>query len=82
MWRAFFLAVGVYFILVGAQCLSVDRIYFRDRDPPPARGPFDLGAKEGAQRELKPAPWLPWTFISSGSVVCLYSFTLPRKLAK
>ena len=82
MWRSLFLALGFYFILAGVQCLSVDHVYFRIHESAPAPGPFDLMAKEGPQKELAPPPWMPWTFISGGAVVCLYSFTLPRKLAK
>ena len=30
MWRAFFLAVGVYLILLGAQCLCVEKFVLKD----------------------------------------------------
>ena len=27
MWRAFFLGIGVYLMIAGAECLAVDRVY-------------------------------------------------------
>ena len=27
-----------------------------------------------------PAPWVPWSLLSTGAVVCLYSFTIPKRM--
>ena len=29
MWRSFFLAIGIYLIIAGSECLAVDRVYWR-----------------------------------------------------
>jgi hypothetical protein len=80
MWRAFFLAIGVYMILFGLQCMTVDRVVLKFHDAPPAAN--GLGeAKAGPQKQFVPAAWVPWSLMSSGAVVCLYSFTIPRRVA-
>jgi hypothetical protein len=63
MWRSLFLALGLFALLLGVQCMFIDR----------ARWSGDGG-------EIVPADWAPWSLMSTGAVVILYSFTLPKKL--
>jgi hypothetical protein len=82
MWRAVFLSLGIFLMVVGAECLAVDTAYLRLRDdPPPQNSPIDAKQEIGPQKTLTPAPWTPWSLMSSGAVVCLYSFTIPRRVA-
>jgi hypothetical protein len=80
MWRAFFLAIGLTLMIFGVECLAVERVVLRIHDNPPATPGVE--AKEGPARQYSPAPWVPWSLLSSGAVVCLYSFTIPRRLGK
>ena len=85
MWRAFFLAVGVYLILLGGQCLGVQKFILKDRRPvvQQVQQPFLFRANQpqvGPQKELVPPPWAPWSLMSTGAVVCLYSFSIPHRL--
>lgn len=83
MWRAFFLAVGITLIIFGAECLGVETVNLRMREPPPPRAlPFGGQPKPGPHKTLTPPPWAPWSLISTGAVVCLYSFTIPRRAKK
>ncbi|MGA2616573.1 MAG: hypothetical protein ABSF26_03125 [Thermoguttaceae bacterium] len=83
MWRAFFLAIGLYLVIFGMECLAVDQVYLRAHEAPrPAAGLFQSAAAEGPPLTFAPSPWMPWSFLSSGIVVCLYSFTIPRRLGK
>ncbi|MCA9100432.1 MAG: hypothetical protein KDA63_04725 [Planctomycetales bacterium] len=66
MWRAFFLAVGITAMLLGAECLAVDKVI--------VRSPSD-GAGE-----ISPPDWAPWSMISAGAVTVLYSFTIPQRV--
>ncbi|MGQ9576767.1 MAG: hypothetical protein ACUVUC_15780 [Thermoguttaceae bacterium] len=81
MWRAFFLGFGIYVFLLGAQCLAVERFILKARLP--ARASNTLLAegepKPGPRRELVPKEYAPWILMSTGAVVCGYSFTLPRR---
>jgi hypothetical protein len=82
MWRAFFLAVGFITILVGVECLGIERVNLKLKDAPPAPvSPFDLEQKIGSQKYLNPPPWAPWSLMAAGAVMCLYSFTIPRRVA-
>jgi hypothetical protein len=66
MWRAFFLAIGLFTFILGFECLLIDRATFSD-------------IESGAARDLIPPDWAPWSLMSAGAVVMLYSFTLPAK---
>jgi hypothetical protein len=68
MWRSLFLALGIFTLMLGLEALIVDSATFANHGDP------------GAARELVPAEWAPWSLLSAGAVVILYSFTLPQKL--
>jgi len=80
MWRAFFLAIGTMTIILGLECLAVEKVLLRVREPPPAQTWLDVAPKPAPNKVLVPAPWIPWSFISAGAVVCLYSFTIPKRM--
>ena len=82
MWRALFLAVGFFIMILGVECLGVERIKLKVHEDPPAPvSPFDTETKVGAQKQIVPPPWAPWSLLASGAVMCLYSFTIPRRVA-
>lgn len=74
MVRAFFLAIGMYAFILGLECLVIDKAVLKATD--------DSVAQQVAKsyREFTPADWAPWSLLSAGAVVMLYSFTLPAKL--
>jgi len=74
MLRAFFLAVGVFCVSLGLECLVIEKaVLFPKRDT--------IGADLTTMgREIAPAEWAPWTLLSCGAVVMLYSFTIPAKM--
>ncbi len=81
MWRAFFLGIGVYLMIAGAECLAVERVVWRaSADPAPSAVPFIKQAPK--PKDASPEPWLPWCLLSTGAVVCLYSFTIPKRMGK
>lgn len=77
MWRALFLAVGIYCCVLGAECLVIEKATMTPRSK--EQGFFGAGAPK---RELKPSDWAPWSLLSAGTVTILYSFTLPQRLHK
>jgi hypothetical protein len=82
MWRAMFLAIGFFLMILGAQCLGIEKVNMKMREAPPAPiSPFDSEEKVGSQKQISPPAWAPWSFLSTGAVVCLYSFTIPRRVA-
>lgn len=79
MWRAFFLGVGFYCCLLGLECLVIDKAIMRTKGQN-ASGAFESATRNlGKPREVVPADWAPWSFLSGGVVTILYSFTLPKR---
>jgi hypothetical protein len=75
MFRAFFLALGTSAFILGLECLAIDKAVLHAR--------AGSGAAEQiavSYREFAPPDWAPWSLLSAGAVVMLYSFTLPAKL--
>jgi hypothetical protein len=76
MWRAFFLALGIYAVMLGVECLVIDKALLAGEKEQGS----SLMPKFGEQRkEIEPPEWAPWSLLSGGSVVILYSFTLPKR---
>jgi hypothetical protein len=81
MLRGFFLAIGLSMMIFGLECLAIERVYFRVHDDAPPTNSLTASApKAGPAKQFAPAPWMPWSVLSSGAVVCLYSFTIPRRM--
>ncbi len=77
MWRAFFMGVGIFACIFGAECMVSDRFVLGGEvKAPPAQAIF--AAATAKKREWVPPEWAPWTFLSVGTVSILYSLTLPK----
>ncbi len=81
MWRAMFLAIGFFVIILGVECLGVDKVSLKLREEPPPPSFLDSEPKEGAPIQFLPPPWAPYSLMAGGAVMCLYSFTIPRRVA-
>ncbi len=79
MWRALFLALGVYACLLGAECLLIDKAVLSGSR---SGGLMSSLNPSTAKRELVPSDWAPWSLLSAGAVTILYSFSLPNRLTK
>ena len=79
MWRSFFLAIGISLCILGAECLVLERAVLAG---PKNDFETSLFLGEGAPRRvIEPPEWAAWSLLSSGAVVILYSFTVPRLVA-
>lgn len=84
MWRSFFLAIGITMCIWGAECLVIEKAVLAGESKAPPAQEFTAYLAEPtrpAARELTPPEWAPWSLMSTGAVVILYSFTLPRRVA-
>ncbi len=70
MFRALFLALGVYTCLLGVEALAVERAVLKKPEKSPA----------AQQKVVVPPDWAPWSLMGGGAVVVLYSFTIPRRV--
>jgi hypothetical protein len=83
MWRPFFLALGVSAVLFGVECLGVEKMVLKARHEAPARAVlfFDTTPQLGPNKEFAPPPWLPWSALVTGAVICLYALQIPQRLS-
>lgn len=87
MWRAFFLAVGISLVIIGGQCLVVERVVLaRGTDASAVQNnEYIFGAQNSATRsggkDIIPPDWAPWSLMAAGAVVMIYSFTVPRRVS-
>lgn len=84
MWRGFFLAVGITLCVLGGECLVVDRVVWADTSPMPPQssiGGYPQGPGVAASRDFKPPEWAPWTLLTGGAVVILYSFSIHKRVS-
>ncbi len=82
MWRALFLAIGIYMCILGAECMAVESFEMKL-----AQASVDLATPAtlfgsppvtGVGRTIKPPEWAPWSFLSAGTVIILYALTINR----
>ena len=83
MWRAFFLAIGIYMCIVGAECLAIERFELAteqvDEEPGTPATLFGAPpAPAAGSRDIEPREWAPWSFLSAGTVIILYALTINR----
>ena len=83
MWRACFLAVGITLVVWGVECLVIEKAVLAGEAKPAQAeyGALLAAPTQPSAREIKPPEWAPWSLLSSGAVVILYSFTIPRRVA-
>ena len=86
MWRAFFLAIGISLVIIGAQCLVVDRVVLAHGAPAEAKQDVGLFGTQSTssstgKKDLTPPDWAPWSLMATGAVVIIYSFTVPKRVA-
>jgi hypothetical protein len=70
VFRALFLALGVYTCVLGVEALAVERAVLKKPENSPA----------AQQKVITPPDWAPWSLMGGGAVVVLYSFTIPRRV--
>ena len=81
MAKAFFLAVGLSLCLLGGECFVVEKAVLAAKAKPKAAAKSSFLATTSAapkKRVIKTPEWAPWTFLSTGAVIVLYSITLTR----
>jgi hypothetical protein len=81
MWRALFLAIGIVLCILGGECLLVEKAVLAQHKDAEAPAPTAFMSPDAAPppKEISPPEWAPWSLLSAGAVVLLYSYTLPRR---
>jgi hypothetical protein len=79
MMRSFFLALGISALLLGVECLVIERAELHGEDSNTMAG-FARRAVP-SYHEVEPPEWAPWSLMSVGAVVILYTITIPKRAA-
>jgi len=74
MWRTLFIALGLYAVIVGVECLVIEKAVLAKH-----AAPQEAGSVGPASRDFVPPDWAPWSLMSVGAVTMLYSVTLPKR---
>ena len=83
MWRALFLAVGIFCCLLGFNAIAIDKAVLRSGVAATVKDNAALGIRRAGTTgrvEVQPPDWAPWGLLSVGVVVILYSFSIPRRV--
>lgn len=73
MGRALFAAIGAFVLLVGLQLACCEKVIWRYKTDV---GGFSFTRAQSA--EFVPIDHHPWAYITAGTVICIYSYTLRR----
>ncbi len=93
MWKALSLAIGITLIMVGVELFFVQELEvrkLRQASPETSSAPGSLfqTASFGSQataddqaptRLIKPLDWMPWSLLAVGSIIVIYTFTIPGR---
>ena len=94
MWKAMSLAIGVTLILVGVELFFVEELEVRKLRQTAAQsqnadgGLFQnasfsniVNAREDSAptRLIRPQDWMPWSLLAVGSIIVIYTFTIPGR---
>ncbi len=93
MWKAFFLALGIFLIVLGAETLVVDKFVMSDsRRLPRLVAPDQYNAQYGvfssasyqsqvarpANRIIQSKDWMPWSLLAAGAITVMYTSSFSR----
>mgnify|MGYP006865012726 CR=1 FL=1 len=84
MWRSMFLSAGIMACILGGECMILEKAVLAG-EPEKIEQTATIFAPNpptaAAPREIKPPEWAPWSLLSTGVVVILYSYSIPRRRA-
>lgn len=80
MWKSFFLAIGITMCIVGVECLLIERATLTDAAVATRNVSYDGQIAPPRSKNVVPPEWAPWSLMSTGAVIILYSFSIPRRV--
>ena len=81
MWKSFFLAVGITMCIIGVECLLIERATLTDAAIAARNVSYNgQPAPTVRSKDVVPPEWAPWSLMSTGAVIILYSFSIPKRV--
>lgn len=83
MFRALSLAIGITLCILGLEFMAVEKVVMASErnSTADATSLGDGNSLTKSEREFHPPEWMPWSLVSAGAVIIIYSFTIPRRVA-
>jgi len=80
MWRSLFLALGVASVFLGGEFLAINKATLTlPAEENLEQRPFMNTVHETFHtRDFVPPEWAPWTLLSVGAVIVMYSSTVSK----
>ena len=80
MWRSLFLALGIVLCILGAECFVLEKAVLAS-DAPVAEqaASLFLTSQAPGNKEYVPPESAPWTLVTVGAVIIIYSHSIPRR---
>jgi hypothetical protein len=83
VWRAFFLAIGTMLIIVGIECMLIESAVLvpDSTETTQVANAWYLPPQpmQVSNRVIRPPEWIPWSLVAAGTIVVLYSLTIPKR---
>jgi len=79
MLKAMCVGVGVFLIVLGLLLHGVDSYTVRPSMTTQSTSMW-LGSLQQEPKTVTPEPWKPWVYLGAGTVLVLWTFTLPTKM--
>ncbi len=74
MWRAFLLAIGISLLLVGGECLVLDKVILARPGAARSSSEFSpLDVSTTTRKVIVPPEAAPWVLLAGGAIAVLYS---------
>jgi hypothetical protein len=91
MWKSFFWALGIFFLIAGGETLVVEKFVMADSRSIPRLVTGNLasyaplnGARQNPEmalsnRSIRTKDWMPWCLLAAGAVTIMYTSSLQKK---
>ena len=91
MWKSFFLAIGIFLLVLGTETLIVTKFVMADGNRVPrivsgqgsqnTAGPFIQTGYSSLKREIMTKDWMPWCLLAAGAITVMYTCSLHNRPA-
>jgi len=80
MLKPFVLSIGIYLCILGGECLILDKAIMASEteETPPQQVGILNSQLVAEKKEITPSGWAPWSLLSVGAVVIMYSASMHR----
>jgi len=76
------MAVGISALVLGVECLAVERVVMKQKQEVKAKSLFDPASYGFSQPQAKVydiPEWAPWSLLSGGAILMLYTLAASKQ---